>query len=231
MGLQSIRRWGGVGALLLLFGFSAFFAARWGLADITSREVAKQVSSWATNAQTRRGSPDIGAWDAARSELISASKLQPWNPDFIERLGIMAFQRSPSSATTALPHASGLDYLRQASVLRPASPFTWAAIALSKVQIGEADAEFKAALLNAASLGPWEKDVQFVVVNLGLAFWDDLPTETQAAVKGQFVNAALRNPAEMASLAQIHGRLALVCEWPGGIANSRPCQTERGDGK
>jgi len=93
----------------------------------------------------------------------------------------------------------GLEYHRAAVRLRPGASHSWAKIALLAGRLPEADAEFGAALRNAARLGPWEPDVQLVVAEAGFTQWARL---THSAT------ASGNRPASSAMLAQL-------CDAPG----------------
>jgi hypothetical protein len=108
----------------------------------------------------------------------------------------------------------GLEYHREAVRLRPGAPYSWASIALLKGRLPEPDAEFEAALRNAARLGPWEPEVQIAVAESGLSLWDRLSPPARSAVRDTLARALRWQDAKLFALARSAGRLDVLCGVP-----------------
>lgn len=108
----------------------------------------------------------------------------------------------------------GLEYHREAVRLRPGAPYSWANIALMKARLPEPDAEFEAALRNAALLGPWEPEVQIAVAEAGLSLWDRLSPPARGAVRDTLARAVRWQDAKLFALARSAGRLDVLCAVP-----------------
>jgi hypothetical protein len=93
--------------------------------------------------------------------------------------------------------------------LRPSASAT--NIALLKARLPETDAEFEAALRNAALLGPWEPDVQ-------VARWLPAMGAPDAAARAAARDTAARalrwQDAKLFALARRTGRLDVLCTLP-----------------
>jgi hypothetical protein len=78
--------------------------------------------------------------------------------------------------------------------------------------LGQVDAEFYLALQSAINLGPWEPEVQFVVVDLGFALWEQMPTDFQPQVMTLAQNGQRRYATQIVAIAQRRGRLPEACK-------------------
>jgi len=95
--------------------------------------------------------------------------------------------------------------------MRPASPFAWANVALVKFRLGALDAEFGAAVENAARLGPWEPGVQRTLADIGFAGWGELPVPARSAITGAIERGLITQPKEIVRLAKLGDRAAAFC--------------------
>jgi hypothetical protein len=114
----------------------------------------------------------------------------------------------------------GLVYHREAARLRPSASQSWANIALLKARLPEPDAEFEAALRNAALLGPWEPDVQIAIAEAGFLHWASLAPPTRDAVRDTAARALSAQDESLFALARRIGRLGVLCAVP-GVGRSR----------
>lgn len=139
-----------------------------------------------------------------------------------------AAQRSATSTLTlnktVLNQNSALTEQLQAITARPVSAYSWAKLAWIKYQAGQVDDAFYLALHNAAQLGPWEPEVQFVVIDLGFALWDEMPKSIQPVINSMAANATHRYAATVAEIASKRGRLNLVCSSE-KLAKMKVCTT------
>jgi hypothetical protein len=102
-------------------------------------------------------------------------------------------------------------HFRKALELRPMSPYTWANLAAVEYRLGDTGKTFRSALVRAAELGPHEPEVQATVANFGLAVWDEVDAQTQAAIESSVATGMRRQPREILQIAERRGRLAVAC--------------------
>lgn len=199
------------GAVLAALAALSALAIPRGLADLSAFEARSLIQGW----ELTRRSPSTAHWTRARARLSDARTLDPGQPEYADETGRLYLARAlqlPPGETLARDYArQGLDYHRQAVRLRPGASQSWASIALLKAQLPETDAEFEAALRNAALLGPWEPGVQLAVVDAGLAHWARLSPAARAAVRDTTARALRWQDAEILALARRAGRLDVVC--------------------
>ena len=115
----------------------------------------------------------------------------------------------PALAIAAVRSANAHFYMTL--IERPASPFAWANLALSKLYLDELDDELFAALRRADELGPWEPEVQQSVLFVGLAAWHKLGTAQQAAMVRTLERAVQRNATKVTEIVKSFSRLDLLC--------------------
>jgi hypothetical protein len=200
------------GAALLVVAMHA--AALRGLADLAYFPARETLKAWSRDGVA----PTPAQWVAARGALQEARRLEPDNPLFVEETGRL-YEKRVATADPAQPVVRGflshaLEEFRLAARLRPASPFAWTNVALVKYRLGALDAEFVAAVDNAARLGPWEPGVQRTLADIGFAGWPKLPAPARAAIAGAIERALITQPKEIARLAKIEGRAGVFCGDP-----------------
>ena len=208
------RALAGSGAFLLIG--VCVLCARWGMADLglvdaTARQTALQERIAGNGAPA-----DVQEVRAIGEALTRAQHLEPGNPATAEQLGSLFALNVRDAATgnaIGSQRARALEQYSMAVAMRPTSPYSWANLAWTKYYLGQVDAAFYRALDNASRLGPWEPEVQFVVVDLGFALWDELPVEWRARILTTARNGQQRYAAQIAAIAQKRGRLADVCKF------------------
>lgn len=158
------------------------------------------------SAEWRKSPPSLPAWLAVRGDLLEAASLVE-SPAVFESLGVLHARRSASNEFMAYAR----DYFRRALELRPDSPYTWANYAEIKYFLGETGPDFERALERAVELGPWEREVQVVVTDIGLAMYRELQPATRAAVDRMIGFGMRRAPLDILQVAEKRGRLDLAC--------------------
>lgn len=157
----------------LLVG-AIYHAAMRGLADAAYVPARHAIVQW-TRSDT---APGPAEWRAVRDAVQAARDQEPDNPLFVEEMGRLYELRTrgldPRQPVIQAFLARALEEFRMAARMRPASPTTWANIALLKLRLGALDAEFYAAVERAARLGPWEPGVQLRLSAIGLNAWSKL---------------------------------------------------------
>jgi hypothetical protein len=211
-----------LGAIAILIA-AVHAAALRGLADLAYFPARSTLNAW-----SKKGIPPTPAqWVAARDALAEARRLEPDNPLFVEETGRL-YEKRVAGADPAQPVARSfleraLGEFRRAARMRPASPFAWTNIALVKFRLGDLNAEFRAAIENAARLGPWEPGVQRTLADIGFAGWRDLDAPVRAVVSAAIERGLFTQPKEIERLAKIDDRAAAFCADPLARGAARLC--------
>lgn len=181
---------------LLFCSFVLLSAVRIGTADWLYGNAKDELAS---------AFPQSSLAEAART-LQMAGRLSPDNPDRHEGLARLALMRAWRPETADAERAdvlrSGLASIRRAIVLRPVSAYSWAIELQLKSELREYDEEFRRALQMTAKLGPWEPELQRVVVAAGLAAWPALPDAEQGMIMGSLLRGMKRQPSTMLAIAK-----------------------------
>jgi hypothetical protein len=199
-----------LGAGLLAAGIYA--AVLEGLADAHYYNVRIPL----TEADRAKRAPDAATLAGAQASLALALALDPTNPLYVEqraRLHEMEALRLPRGSAQArvLLHQALVDF-RTAALMRPGSPYAWAAIASLKLRLDNLDFEFYGALDRAARYGRWEPAVQLALADIGLAGWRLLAQPAKQLALDAIARAWPRQERELRRLAVAHGTLPLVCD-------------------
>ena len=199
-----------VSAGLLAAGIYA--AALGGLADAKYYN-ARTILTAAAQAKHLPGADELAG---AQASLLAAHELEPANPLFVEQrarvyeLQALRLPRGDPAARGLLRGA--LEEFRAAALMRPGSPYPWAAIATLKLRLDDLDFEFYGALDRAARYGRREPAVQLAIADVGLATWSLLAQPARMLVLDAIALALPRQGPELRRLAAAHGTLPLVCD-------------------
>ena len=205
-------RWLTACGALLLIG-ACVFCARWGLADLVLAEASRKQIALQSHTARNNDAEEVRAVGEA---LLQAQRADPRNPGTAEQRGshfALNVQDEASDGSIGSHWAKAREQYALAVALRPSSPYSWANIAWTKYHLGQVDKEFYRALNNAIRLGPWEPEVQFVIVDLGFALWEKMPVELRPKVLTIAQNGQNRYSTQIAAIAREHGRLAEVCKF------------------
>jgi hypothetical protein len=221
MARAAARRYAGyafTAALALLLVVLALKAGRQGLSNFFAQSAHLEIERLSEPGVAPRGN------EAMRAMHYLAQSLQfaPDNAWTLEEMGSLQLRRRGASteARLAAARSANVDF-RLALVQRPASAFTWANLALSKFELGEADDELMQALARAQELGPWEPEVQQAVTFVGLGLWTRLKPAEQQAVLRTMERGARRDAAKIAAIAQAYQRSDLFCALRDNSAGGR----------
>lgn len=189
------------GALLL---FAIFSAVRIGAADLLSGYVRHEMAAWSSAAAR----PDAAGLAAVSRAIDAARWIAPDNPDLHEDMARLDLVRSgmpgtPGAERTGLLR-QGVEAIRRAIALRPASSYSWAILLRLKHELGEYDAEFRRSLERTVTLGPWEPELQLVVADIGWSAWAGLPGAEREMVRENLVRGMKRQAEAMLAIAQVH---------------------------
>jgi hypothetical protein len=194
----------GVGVLVL--GSLSYVAVSYGVAGSASLNAARELD------RSSR-SPSAVSGQGWRDDLRRAVMAVPKDPTANELLAIVMV-----SDTNHPDHLkAGREYLIRALAQRPGSGYTWASLAAVKYQLGETDAAFETAMVNAMQLAPYEPEVQRDVVNYGLAVMDEVRPGTLAAIEHALAVGMKRNAAEILQISARRGRLGAACRHLDGV--------------
>lgn len=198
---------------MLLFALVAamYEAGRIGWGELLGQSPRLQLEHNSTNAAR----PSPAAWIELREALLAVAALTPDSPQIYEFLGSHDLSRAmgpKANATLAEPYyRRALTYYRHASELRPTSAPAYASIVLAKHELGETDGELSRALRNAALYGPWEPQVQEVLIMVGAARWSALNMEDREVVRATALRALTFNASKTRLAAQRYGYLPWLC--------------------
>lgn len=205
-----------IGALLLVGG--CVLCARWGSADLIVTDAMSRQAILQGEA-ARTGDPIIAKdADDVIASLLHAQRIDPNNPATAEHLGgaytidVQYTRQQGSNRAVTRQWAKAFEQYSRAVALRPTSPYAWANRAWTKYYQGQLENELYVALQNAINLGPWEPEVQFVVVDIGFALWDEMPVDLRPQVIALAQNGQRRYAAQIMAIARKRGRLAEVCK-------------------
>ncbi len=161
--------------------------------------------------------PTQQQWASIRDDMRSLVSSGTDDPAAFELLALADTYLADASAT------SRQEYLSEAVVqfgksleLRPMSAYVWANLAATQYRLGDTGKPFRTALVHAAELGPQEPEVQATVANFGLAVWNEVDAQTQAAIESSVAAGMRRQPRETLQIAERRGRLAVPCRHVAG---------------
>lgn len=195
---------------IALLAFAAQDSVRRGIEDWRSTRGIHDIRIWTEG----RAVPSREQWTRAVDTLREALRLAPRNPELWEYLGYAydIGSRNFAPAGWSVYTEFALIYFRQAAALRPAFPYSWTGVAVTKYRLGQLDDEFRQAFSSAMRLGPWEPGLQIITSDLGLALWDSLDSALKEQVRENWRRTAVRQADQLARLAISHGRAGVLCE-------------------
>lgn len=190
-----------LGALLL---FVLFSALRMGTATLLDGHARSELDAWIRNGEL----PDASRVSNISSALAWAQRFAPDNPEpLMEQARLSLLRASTPGLVESVRMdilSAGLDPLRRALALRPASPYSWALLLQLKQGLGQYDAEFRRAMERTVTLGPWETGLHPIVLDAGLRAWSSLPEAEREMVKGNYRRGLDRDAGLMLQVAMSH---------------------------
>jgi len=196
-------------AALLAAGIYA--AGLRGLADLRYFEARSLLTRPGQEARL----PERAELDEAQASLGEALALEPANPLFVEQLArvheMRALQLGREDPARRAELRAALAQFRRAALMRPASPYAWAAIAAAKLRLDEADFEFYGALQRAERYGRWEPAIQLELADIGLAAWPLLAQPAKLITLDAIARALPAQDKDIRRIAAAHGHLSEVC--------------------
>jgi len=209
---QALRRWekGVAIALFLLLALIAVQSGRLGASALYAQMAQMELDRWGSS----RIPGAVSGLRRAEGHLSDSLRMVSGNPWALEKAGAAQLARmrtaiDPREALAAARNARSR--YRDALLQRPASPFLWANLALTKLYLDQFDEEMFTALRHADELGPWEPAVQQTVLFVGLAAWDRLDPGLQQGLARTLERGALRNAPKMYEIVKSYRRYDLLC--------------------
>ena len=200
----------GSGALIALMGLFAMQAGKQGLSDFYVQSARQEIESWSAPGRQFRGDE----WPRVLGYLTEALRYAPNSAWPLEEMGALQLRRMRAATdpllAVAAVRAANVNF-HMALMERPTSPFAWVNLALTKLYLDEIDGELFDALGRAQELGPWEPEVQQLVVFIGLAAWQKLDSGQRAAVVRTMERGARKNAGKIAEIAKGFNRFDLIC--------------------
>jgi len=199
------------GVLILLLGLWALKAGKEALSSSYLQSAYQGLDRSATPGQRLREDE----WMRAMKYLADSLRYSPRNPWTLEEMGALQLRRMRAPTDSSLPmvavRSANVNF-HMALMRRPTSPVAWANLALTKLYLDEQDDELFEALRHADDLGPWEPEVQQLVLFVSLAAWDKLGTAQRAAAVRTLERAAQRDAEKAANIVENFKRLDLLCD-------------------
>lgn len=224
-----VGRWPAVIGAVLLIG-AGVFSVRSGIADLIFQDAIIRQTELSERSARTGTLADMREANAIRDALLHSQRLEPGNPATAEELGSLYslnVRNVDAGTTLGAQREKALEQYSRAVELRPTSPYSWANIAWTKYHLGQVDADFYRALDNAIRLGPWEPEIQMVIVDFGLALWDELPPDMRPKILAVARNGQERQAENILAIARKRGRLAEVCKFE-KLAKSAACMPASG---
>ena len=224
-----VGRWPAVIGAVLLIG-AVVFGVRSGIADLIIQDAIIRQTEMSEHAARTGTLADMREANAIRDALLHSQRLEPGNPTTAEQLGSLYslnVRNVDAGTTPGAQREKALEQYSRAVVLRPTTPYSWANIAWTKYHLGQVDGDFYRALDNAIRLGPWEPEIQMVILDFGFALWDELPPDMRPKILAVARNGQRRQAENVLAIARKRGRLAEVCKLE-KLAKSAACMPASG---
>lgn len=199
--------------LALALAYPLVLAVRNGWADL----YAEPAKSFLQDSRDAGVTLSEAQWQAIHANLQRALSLTPHDPVTLTELGrLHRIQLESDTLAPAEIERHGhlaLGYYEQAALRRPAWPWGWSNSALVRYELyQDKSAAYQQALINAAYFGPWEGQVERVIIDLGLDTWATLSSAAQQAVLASVDRALKRQPEGLAALVNAAQGWQTLCQ-------------------
>ena len=159
-------------------------------------------------------------WQAVEQNVSQAAQLMPGNPAYFETLGqLHQIKLTQNTDDLSIEQMSAhiraaADYYSRAISARPTWPYYWGNLALEEYRRGNyTSPEYNGALANAARFGPWKKDVQRLVADLGSETWDFLEPDTRRELLGSIERGLEAQPSRTVVIVRLHDAWPVICDF------------------
>lgn len=141
----------------------------------------------------------------------------PTNPKILRLMGHLSDRKATMTAEENRSmelRQEALQYRWRSAAIRPVAPFIWVDILSSKNQLSAYDPVFFEALAKAALLAPWERTVQYWIVDIGLASpWYRLSPDAQQRIIETIERGMVDQVTDIGALITRHRREWVVCAY------------------
>ncbi|MDO6562853.1 hypothetical protein Q4488_05590 [Amphritea sp. 1_MG-2023] len=199
--------------LIIALCVAAYFAVGIGIADLHAYSPRQHLEYWQKKAKT----PPTEELNQALNNITTAIHWNPLHAEYRDMHGLLNYYQAidhyyqgNQDQFVQQTQQSLADY-QLATQLRPNWPYSWANIALMKASLQQFDAEYRHALIQATTLGPWENGVNVSVTEAGMRGWSTLDSVTQAAVILNIERGIIRNHKNIKQRIAALDKLDLVC--------------------
>ncbi len=202
-----------VGAVLLigLLGVGTWLSIKEAVVAVLWRGVSDYPRQWTDAPETL----SVDSWGRSREFVDSALDWDPRDPQLLQTAGLIywwgAWTNRDDPMISGPYMMQGLEHLRDATRMRPASPGAWADLALAKHRSGQWDEEFQYAYAMAWSHGGWFKSVILNAVELGFDAWSKFTPENRDYFYQALARAELRDKGWLWHLAGEKGKVFVLC--------------------
>ena len=223
--LTLYRRWLVGLALLTAALLTGYDALNWGLGSLDTVRAARVATRLA--ASPSADTDDLVKFERAMAWLNRAEGRRGALPDQSDLRGQLLYWRAIHFAEPGPERGEGLAEatreFRRALAQRPAWPYFWANLALAKAEAGLFDEEFDRAVRRVYETGPWEPQLQLMMIRLGFVEGSRVGPESRALMDRLMVNAVQTQPLQVMALADSPSQMAQICEVIDNPALERRC--------
>jgi len=219
------RRWLIGLALLSVVLLTGHDALRWGLGSLDTLRAARIITRLVS--ENTADTADLVKFERAMAWLNRAEARRGPLPDQSDLRGQLLYWRAIHFAEPGPERGEGLAEaareFRRALAQRPAWPYFWANLALAKAEAGLFDEEFDRAVRRVYETGPWEPQLQLMMIRLGFVEGSRVGPESRALMDRLMVNAVQTQPLQVMALADSPSQMAQICEVIDNPALERRC--------
>lgn len=199
--------------LIAALCIAIFYSISIGVADLYGYSPRQHLEHW----QKKGLTPSAAELDDALIGINSAIRWHPRHAEYHDMQALLhyyqaldAYQQGGHEEFTQLTQQALAGY-QQATQLRPHWPYSWANFALMKAMLQQFDEEYRFALTQATTLGPWENGVNLAVADAGMLGWLYLDKQTQTAVIDNIERGMKRNNKALKHRLTAINKLGLAC--------------------
>ena len=194
---------------LLLLGIPVI---KWGIADIKAYPARYAIAEWEKDSRF----PSQEELDKAIKAINTAISWQPNNPEVSDLKGRLNHYKALISENQLVRNSAlqeALKSYKHSIAQRPQWPYSWANLALIKAQLGEFDNDYKQAIRQSATNGPWENAVNIAITEAGLIGWRTLSSEEQLLIIENIQRGMRRNLNHIKVIINRYNSRSLICAY------------------
>jgi len=197
--------------LLMILVYLLLQAVLSGVVYINQYRVNATVDRWYENQEL----PTLHEWEELELFALSSMHGNEGNTTMLNAVGRVYDYRSSKMAKSWKEKKrygeKSIVYYRQVTQSRPAWPYGWMNLALSKVRLRALDDEFRRALRQLLKTGPWEEATLPSILRLSLLSWRYLDVDSHELILDYFIRAQEKRSGEVYQVVKSFGRLGFYC--------------------